>query len=310
MPVHLLIAVLLLSNGVLACAQNPATPDFPQSSEEFEFEPEISSDDENAPILPFNTPPELRCSCGQGLDPAEERAGSLLSDPRQIAAVRTDAASRLWIAKSRAYSHEVIAFVSKPIAGGGKPFRELAERISIDLTPESIDRELRHGSYEWGAWLAFLRPHKDLVPGLLHGLSAHPKHRHETILALGASGDARALPALLERLRSDEPYDSGFAASALAYYGDAGTEQALIDALDKQSSWSKASACLALGAIGTSQALQKLRLIADGPEDRGAIALKDVASKAIQQINQRVAKERKPEPSRRRSEPSDAADSR
>ena len=84
---------------------------------------------------------------------------------------------------------------------------------------------MTEGDYLWGTWLAFLRPHEQVVPTLLAALKDKPDRTlpagrkgkseffSETMLALGNSGDARALKPLLELLKSDDYRIAGDAAN-------------------------------------------------------------------------------------------------
>jgi hypothetical protein len=257
------------------------------------------------------TPSELAFGCVGSISEPEESAAKLLMDVHQPAASRTHAASQLWNGKSRAYAPVVLSYLAKPLPGCGKEFRQLLATTESDLAPESIRKELLHGKYEWGAWLAFLRPAPEVVPLLIDHLELSTDYRDETILALGASGDQRALPVLLKCLSSGDYSDVGFAASALAYYGDPETEGPLINALrHSHGAWDAAKICRALGVVGTTRALPHLRDMANRPRGGGAVNANVAASDAIREIQQRHPSEQAPAPAPKESEPSDGAESR
>src|SRR5262249_45080856 len=142
-------------------------------------------------------PDELNFSCALGLDAREEAYAKTLykGDP----ADRLTAACALWQGHSRRYAAEVLKYLAGP-PPGGEAYRAFQREVEASLRPDRILRELRKGDYEWGAWLAFLRPNEDFVPVLLAGLKHRPKSLPETMLALGNSGDTRALKPLLELL--------------------------------------------------------------------------------------------------------------
>jgi HEAT repeat protein len=72
---------------------------------------------------------------------------------------------------------------------------------------------------------------------------------------LGAIGDARALPALIEALRAENKLVRMAAARALGEIGDAGAVPALIEALRDESDSVQLDAAVALNNIGTPDAL-------------------------------------------------------
>ncbi|MGL6075868.1 MAG: HEAT repeat domain-containing protein [Fimbriiglobus sp.] len=196
------------------------------------------------------------------------------------------AARELWKAQSRRQAANVLVFLagSPP---GGDGFRQLRREVEADLKPSSILRELKEGEYRWGAWLAFLRPHEDLVPTLLEGLKKHPEYIDATMLALGNSGDARARGPLVELLESRETTTSSFAASALGYLGDPEVEPILIQKLSKDSGFIQVQACLALAKIGTSKSLPALQKHADNNGYTGALNIQGCAKQAIEAIKKR-----------------------
>src|SRR5215208_6262689 len=82
---------------------------------------------------------------------------------------RLAAACALWRGHSRRYAADVLKYLAGP-PPGGEPFRAFQREVEAALRPEAVLKELKDGDYPWGAWLAFLRPHKDLVPALLAAL--------------------------------------------------------------------------------------------------------------------------------------------
>src|SRR5262249_22061749 len=155
------------------------------------------------------------------------------------------AARALWQGHSRRYAAEVLKYLAGP-PPGGEAYQAFQREVEASLRPDRILRELRKGDYEWGAWLAFLRPKEDFVPVLLAGLKDHPKSLPGTVLALGNSGDPRALKPLLKLLRSKDYRTAGDAAQALGYLGDVKAEPALIEALATDNGWRQVKACGAL----------------------------------------------------------------
>jgi WD40 repeat protein len=144
---------------------------------------------------------------------------------------------------------------------------------------------MKEGDYAWGAWLAFLRPHKDLVPALLAALKDRPNDLPETSLALGNSGDPRALEPLLALVKAKDYRASGDAAFAIGYLGDPKAEPVLIQALT-ESGWPQLQASRALAVLGSSKALPALEKLAD-EGSRGALNITGMARDAIVRIERR-----------------------
>ncbi len=155
------------------------------------------------------------------------------------------------------------------------------------MRPQAVLRELQKGDYLWGTWLAFLRPHNDLVPALLAGFKDKPDEQPETTLALGNSGDPRALEPLLELLKSKEYRKSGDAAQALGYLGSAEAEPALIEALSQDNGWLRIKASAALAKLGSRKALAALEKLANSDEYTGALNVKGTVAEAIKSIEKR-----------------------
>ncbi len=241
----------------------------------------------------YLNPPELQFGCVSSSDPEEGKLAKLLADGephRQLAAAKT-----LWEGHSRRQAANVIKYLAGP-PPGGDGYRKLQREIDAALKPQAILRELTEGDYLWGTWLAFLRPHEDAVPTLLAGLKDEPprdlltkgkgksKFFHETMLALGNSGDARALEPLLGLLKSENSWIAGDAANALGYLGDASVEPKLIEALAGENTWRQLQASMALAKFGSRKALEKL---ANDERYTGALNVRGMADDAIQRINER-----------------------
>ena len=228
-------------------------------------------------------PPELRFSDAGSGHPVEDELVKKLTDVEADKDERLTAARALWKGRSRRHATDVLQFLAEP-PPGGEPFRAFQREVAKSLQPEAILRELRDGDYLWGTWLAFLRPHEDLVPVLLASIKGKPKMLPETILALGNSGDQRALNPLLELLGSKDYQTSGNAAQALGYLGDPKSEPALIKALANDNPWRQVKACGALAKLGTHQALPALEKLAKDDSYTGALAVKRMAEVAVEKI--------------------------
>jgi hypothetical protein len=241
-------------------------------------------------------PPELQFSCAGTSDSEEEKLAELLAkgeSHQQLAAAR-----ELWEGHSRRQAANVIRYLAGP-PPGGDGFRKLQREVDAALKPQAIHRELKEGDYLWGTWLAFLRPHEELVPTLLAGLKGKPPRElgvggkgkseffPETMLALGNSGDARALGPLLELLKSDDYRIAGDAANALGYMANAEAERRLIEALAGDNGWCQVNACGALAKFGTRKALPALEKLARDERYTGALDVKGMAEGAIERITKR-----------------------
>ncbi|MDY3558544.1 HEAT repeat domain-containing protein [Gemmata sp. JC673] len=241
-------------------------------------------------------PPVLQFGCYGTSDAEEEALAKLLEkgEPHQQQA----AARELWEGHSRRQAANVIKYLVGP-APGGEGFRKLQREVDAALKPQAVLRELKEGDYLWGTWLAFLRPHEELVPTLLAGLKDKPPRElagrekgkseffAETMLALGNSGDARALGPLLELLKSDDYRIAGDAANALGYLGNGEAELRLIEALGGDNNWRQVQACGALAKFGTRKALPALEKLAKDDRYTGALNVKGAAENAIQRITKR-----------------------
>ena len=246
--------------------------------------------------LRYLNPPELQFGCVVTSESKEEKLAELLAkgEPhRQLAAAR-----ELWEGHSRRQAANVIKYLAGP-PPGGEGYRKLQREIDAALKPQAILRELKEGDYLWGTWLAFLRPHEDLVPTLLAGLKDEPprdlgalgkgksEYFHETMLALGNSGDARALEPLLGLLKSENSWIAGDAANALGYLGDADVEPKLIEALAGNDTWRQLRASMALAKFGSRKALPALEKLANDERYTGALNVRGMADDAIQRITER-----------------------
>jgi hypothetical protein len=226
-------------------------------------------------------PRELQFSDAVGLDGREEKLAKILS--RRDHTQRLAAAKALWQGHSRRYATEVLKYLagSPP---GGDAFRTFQREVEVAIQPEAILRELREGDYQWGAWLAFLRPHKDLVATLLAALKDRPCFLPETMLALGNSGDERALEPLLALLKTEDYRTPGDAATALGYLGRREAESSLIEALAAGNVWGQVNACGALAKIGTHEAIPALKRLAEDDRFTGTLNVKGMAKCAIETI--------------------------
>ncbi len=232
-----------------------------------------------------------------GEDPDELRfsdAGSGNTDESAFAeqltkgdsAEKLAAARALWRGHSRKYASEVLKYLAGP-PPGGNDFRAFQRKVEAELRPEAVLRELKEGDYLWGTWLAFLRPHKDYIPLLLDGLKTKLERQPETVLALGNSGDARALEPLLRILKSGKYRESGDAARAIGYLGDPKAEPELIKALSRDG-WPQLNASLALAKFGSAKAIPALEKVANYKGYTGAINTRGVARHAIVRIERRT----------------------
>ena len=228
-------------------------------------------------------PPELQFSDFGTFNKAEDWFAERLA--KGESSERLAAARALWRGRSRIHAADVIKFLAGPPPGGAE-YRALQRQVEAAMQPESILRELKDGDYLWGTWLAFLRPHKDLVHPLLVGLKGKKNFLAETILALGNSGDPRALEPLLELLKSEEYRTPGDAAVALGYLGDVKAEPPLIEALDRDKSWVQFNAAKALGMVGTAKALPALMKVIDRGS-AGTLNTTGIAMKAVVHIERR-----------------------
>ena len=230
-----------------------------------------------------STPHQLQFSCARGLNRDEtdlaERLAKGEPDERLVAA------RALWKGRSRLHATEVLKFLAGP--PDGAEFRAFRREVEAALQPPAVLLELQKGDYRWGSWLAFLRPHKDLVPALLAGLKDQPELIEETVLALGNSGDRRALDPLVKLLQSKDSVTAGFAARALGYLGDADAEPHLIEALSSGHNWRQVNASVALAKFGSPKALPALEKLAKSDEYTGALAVKGCAADAVESITKR-----------------------
>lgn len=231
-----------------------------------------------------SNPCELQFGCFIGINGFEQDFADLLASgdaDEQLAAARA-----LWKGRSRRHAAEVLKYLAGSPPGGAA-FRTFRGEVEDALQPAAVLRELQKGDYLWGTWLAFLRPHKDFVPVLLKGLKAHPDERAETMLALGSSGDPRALEPLLALLASKEYRPAGEAAQALGYLGMAEAEPKLIDALAPGNNWRQVNACLALAKLGSRKSLPALEKLARSDDGTGALNVGGCAERAIKSIEKR-----------------------
>ena len=204
--------------------------------------------------LEYLCPAELRHGCVMLLGVTEETLRKRLADDDANPAEKLTAARGLWRGRSRRYASDVLKFVAGP-PPGGDDYRAFQRDVEASLKTDAVLHELREGDYLWGTWLAFLRPSSDYVPELIAGLKNKPEMLSETILALGNSGDPRALEPLLELLKGEDYWIPGDAAHALGYLGRQEAEPQLLEALANGKGYLRGNACGALGRIGTKRSL-------------------------------------------------------
>jgi len=262
-------------------------------------------------------PGELRYSCAVRIDGHEEAWARLLdSDDVELRAI---AARTLWEHHSRRHTVKVIEAVSASVPGAGA-LAEAQSLVENGLRPESILAELTEGDFKWGAWLAGLRPHPTLVPAIIARVERRPAEPDQTaqgterrlpfgmtrrsltefldteekaaaVLALGKSGDGRAIAPLTELLISDDYRLPGDAARALSELADSrdlvtaitvAAEAHLIDLLAGKGQWVQRRACMALAKVGTARAIPALEGLAGEPI--GICNAPGAARDAIRQI--------------------------
>ena len=232
-----------------------------------------------------STPPrELQFSDALGLDSGEEGFARTMDQADSDG--RLAAAQALWEGHSRRHASKVLKYMADP-PPGGDDYRAFQRKIDASFQPDAILRELQKGDYQWGAWLAFLHPHKDLVPTLLVGLKDKPEMLPESMLALGNSGDPRALEPLLELLKSKDYRTAGDAAQALGYLGGKDVEEKLIEALKEDNGWRQVNACGALAKLGSRRALPALDKLSNSDRYTGVLNIKGMAKTAVERIKKR-----------------------
>ncbi|MBE7467159.1 MAG: HEAT repeat domain-containing protein [Planctomycetes bacterium] len=248
----------------------------------------LQAEEGGANLFHLSVPSELRFSCVDFSFGEEEEYFRTLNegDPHE----QLEAARLLWSNHSRKYAVAVLKFVAGP-PPGGEGYRAFAVEVEAALKPHAILHELKHGHYRWGAWLAFLRPHREFVPLLIANLKEKPEDLPETMLALGQSGDPAARQPLLQLLKSPEYRIAGDAAQALGYLGGPDVEAALIDALAAGNGWRTVQSCAALAKLGTPQALPALEKLAKSDKYTGALAIKRMAQVAVDRIRKRAMRE-------------------
>jgi len=232
----------------------------------------------------YSDPSELQFSCAVFLNAQEEALAGKLS--KGSAEERVAAARDLWNGHSRRHAGHVIEFILGRTSQTDS-MAALKHIVEDSLKPEAILRELRQDDNLWGLWLAFLHPHEALVPDLLADLIKKPQNRPEVILALGKSGDPRALQPLLHLVDDSDYRIPGDAANALRYMTFPAAEQKLIEALSRDNGWLKVKACSALGKVGCPRALPALERIAKDRRSTGALSIRSTATCAIEAIVKR-----------------------
>ena len=231
-------------------------------------------------------PRELRHGCVTIRGVTEETLRKQLADDEADPPEKLTAARALWRGRSRRYASDVLKFADGPPLGG-EDYRAFQREVKAALKPDAVRCELRERDYLWGAWLAFLHPSKEFVTELIAALKAKPEMLSETILALGNSGDPRAVEPLIELLKSKDYWIPGDAAQALGYLGSQESEPQLIEALAQGNGWRQVKACGALARIGTKRSLSALEKLAADDRYTGALNIKGMAKDAIKRINKR-----------------------
>lgn len=200
--------------------------------------------------------------------------------------VRLDAAQQLWRGHSRYFAGYVLEYVFEQKYLENSTFRD---EVAAALLSSALTKEITEGDCEWGAWLAGLRPHADVVPVLIECLKTKPTAHHAGIMfALGKSRDERAFGPLLDILQKDDYAYSGYAAQALGNLGRLEAEAPLIAVVERGRAFPVLHASLALGKIGSRNALPCLTdLVETGRLDGGALNVRGCAQRAIEQIEAR-----------------------
>jgi hypothetical protein len=230
------------------------------------------------------TPDELQFGCVRRSNQTERLLSQALL--HGTPEVRLDAAQQLWRGHSRYYADYVLKYALDEQHSENKAFRA---EVTAALSPAALAKEITDGDCEWGAWLATLRPHEDVVPVLIECLKTKPQENHaELMFALGKSRDARAFGPLLEVLQKNEYGASGYAALALGYLGRLEAEAPLISAVERGGPFPVMHACNALSKLGSRNALPCLiNLVETGRLDGGAIDVSGCARDAIKEIEAR-----------------------
>jgi hypothetical protein len=236
------------------------------------------------PTFIGSVPDELHFGCVGYVNKQESAFADSLSKGQP--AERMAAARQLWDGHSRGQARAVLQFVDALPDGTGDG-QALKRQVAADLQPEAITRELRTGDYRWGAWLAYLRPSKEAVPELLAGLDGKPDYRAETVLALGASRDPRAIEPLRTLMKGGDGRNAGYAARALGDFGSPSVEAELLELVTGRPGWAQLNACHALAHVGTEKSLPALEALAGSTEYTGALDIRGVAMRAVVAIEQR-----------------------
>ena len=181
-------------------------------------------------------PSELQFSCMVGGDGNESDCLKILLDAEREPAERLAAARALWRGRSRPNASEVLKFLAGPPAGGDA-YRAFQREVEASLQPAAVLRELKEGDHLWGALAGVPTSAQGSGACSVDGAQDKPKEQHATMLALGNSGDPRALEPLLARLADKDHAVRGYAAQALGYLGGPGVEAKLIEALSADYSW-------------------------------------------------------------------------
>jgi hypothetical protein len=233
----------------------------------------------------WSIPSYFQYGCVSHGDSEEDRLAETLAkgEPTEKLA----AAQALWQGHSRRNASNILKFLASP-SPSEKTFRTFKWEVEAALQPQAILREMRAGDHSWGTWLAYLRPHHDIVPGLIAALKERPHSLPQSILALGNSGDPRALKPLMECMKSADTIARGFASRALGDLGKPEVETKLIEVLAGDDAWMAANACHALAKIGSKRALPALEQLVSVPYFSYWLDLNGAAMHAIVSIEKRV----------------------
>ncbi|MCY2931402.1 MAG: hypothetical protein NTV86_18320 [Planctomycetota bacterium] len=192
-------------------------------------------------------PEELQFSCVTSSDSCEEFWHDLLRC--QVGDVPAIAAQVLWTGHTRRHAEDVMEAVADK-GHDSAAWKEVRRLVEETFRFDTMITEIVAGDKDWGLWLAAKRPNPEYVPALLAALATAPNGY--SAYALGCSGDARALAPLVAQLKAGNYEMSGHAARALGLLGKPEAEGPLIESLAAPlHPWAQASACWALGQIGT-----------------------------------------------------------
>ncbi len=237
--------------------------------------------------LDHPTPSVLQFSCAVTISLYAEKLASQLEDGK--GATQLEAAKELWRGRCRPHAESVLKFLDNS-KSQDPDFRDFRHEAEASLKPDAIRKELKEGKYEWGTWLAYLRPHESLVPVLLEELKNEQRQRElpETLIALGKSNDRRVVEPLIHLLLSGDHFDVWAAATAIGLLEIEvpELEDHLLESLRGQKGLAVATISRLLGKVGTKKSLPQLQELT-AIKYQGAINIKGTAESAIEKILQR-----------------------